>query len=200
MAWVCCCCGALGPIDKLNQLCNTSVTLFQVPILGHLSPSRFSLLMELLKILSGTIESDTKLVEDYQVEHAPWSSPDLAIRVQILVWRGIGYSVASWQPSYLVLSGSYLICWNLKHPRTISGALAMKYLQTMLEVLLPVLLCVFEAWASRSFRNSDEYHYDPEKCEHVGPKFTTSHGGNTATRMIWRFIVANDLKECSKIT
>ncbi|GJV06808.1 hypothetical protein Tco_1344464 [Tanacetum coccineum] len=37
-------------------------------------------------------------------------------------------------------------------------------------------------------------------CEHAGPKVTTSHGGNTTTRMIWRFTVADDLKECSKIT
>ncbi|GJT98450.1 hypothetical protein Tco_1093968 [Tanacetum coccineum] len=53
---------------------------------------------------------------------------------------------------------------------------------------------------SRRFRNSDEYNHDPEKCEHVGPKVTTSHGGNNTTRMIWRFTVADDLKECSKIT
>ncbi|GJS42605.1 retrovirus-related pol polyprotein from transposon TNT 1-94 [Tanacetum coccineum] len=50
------------------------------------------------------------------------------------------------------------------------------------------------------FRNSDEYNHDPEKCEHAGPKVTTSHGGNNTTRMIWRFTVAADLKECSKIT
>ncbi|GKB09131.1 heterogeneous nuclear ribonucleoprotein F, partial [Tanacetum coccineum] len=37
-------------------------------------------------------------------------------------------------------------------------------------------------------------------CEYAGPKVTTSHGGNTSTRMIWRFTVADDLKECSKIT
>ncbi|GJV70995.1 hypothetical protein Tco_1490990 [Tanacetum coccineum] len=51
-----------------------------------------------------------------------------------------------------------------------------------------------------SFRNSDEYNHDPEKCEHAGSKVTTSHEGNNSTRMIWRFTVANDLKECSKIT
>ncbi|GKB13499.1 hypothetical protein Tco_0847422 [Tanacetum coccineum] len=37
-------------------------------------------------------------------------------------------------------------------------------------------------------------------CEHAGPNVTTSHGGHTSTRMIWRFTVADDLKECSKIT
>ncbi|GJR33844.1 putative reverse transcriptase domain-containing protein [Tanacetum coccineum] len=37
-------------------------------------------------------------------------------------------------------------------------------------------------------------------CEHAGLNITTSHGGHTSTRMIWRFTVADDLKECSKIT
>ncbi|GJZ23253.1 gag-pol polyprotein [Tanacetum coccineum] len=52
----------------------------------------------------------------------------------------------------------------------------------------------------KRFRSSDEYNHDPEKCEHVGPKVTTSHEGNNTTRMIWRFTMADDLKECSKIT
>ncbi|GKA16701.1 hypothetical protein Tco_0696538 [Tanacetum coccineum] len=50
------------------------------------------------------------------------------------------------------------------------------------------------------FCNSDACYYDPEKYEHASPKVTTSHGGNTTTRMIWRFIVDDDLKENSKIT
>ncbi|GJY34363.1 hypothetical protein Tco_0418832 [Tanacetum coccineum] len=50
------------------------------------------------------------------------------------------------------------------------------------------------------FRNSDACYHDPEKCEHAGPKVTTSHGVNTTTRMIWRFTVDDDLKENSKIT
>ncbi|XP_071698618.1 uncharacterized protein [Rutidosis leptorrhynchoides] len=105
-------CGIVVIVDqiKVPHPCHPSTRVsVQVPALAiHLSPSRLSRLMELLKILSGTIESGSKLVEDYQAEHAPWSSPDLATEVQILVWRGIGYSVASWQPSYLVLSGLYL--------------------------------------------------------------------------------------------
>ncbi|GJZ03689.1 hypothetical protein Tco_0536964 [Tanacetum coccineum] len=51
-----------------------------------------------------------------------------------------------------------------------------------------------------SFRNSNACYHDPEKCEHAGPKVTTSHGGITTTRMIKRFTVADDLKESSKIT
>ncbi|KAI3677367.1 hypothetical protein L1987_86993 [Smallanthus sonchifolius] len=102
-------CGIVVIVDQIKVPHPSTRVSVQVPTLGiHLSPSRFSRLMELLKILSGTIESSTKLVEDYQAEHAPWSSPDLATDVQVLVWRGIGYSVASWQPSYLVLSGLYL--------------------------------------------------------------------------------------------
>ncbi|GKA79019.1 hypothetical protein Tco_0785556 [Tanacetum coccineum] len=38
------------------------------------------------------------------------------------------------------------------------------------------------------------------RCEHAGLKVTTLHGGNTTTRMIKRFTVADDLKESSKIT
>ncbi|GJS95419.1 hypothetical protein Tco_0802387 [Tanacetum coccineum] len=51
-----------------------------------------------------------------------------------------------------------------------------------------------------SFRNSNACYHDPEKCEHAGPKVTTSHGGITTTRMIKRFTMADDLKESSKIT
>ncbi|GKB37849.1 hypothetical protein Tco_0882791 [Tanacetum coccineum] len=54
----------------------------------------------------------------------------------------------------------------------------------------------FQLGNSRRFYNSDEYNHDPEKCEHAGPKVITSHEGNNTTRMIWRFTVADDLKEC----
>ncbi|GJX92906.1 hypothetical protein Tco_0347492, partial [Tanacetum coccineum] len=51
-----------------------------------------------------------------------------------------------------------------------------------------------------SFRKSNACYHDPKQCEHAGPKVTTIHGGNTTTRMIKRFTVADDLKESSKIT
>ncbi|XLT36652.1 hypothetical protein HN873_067944 [Arachis hypogaea] len=38
---------------------------------------------------------------------APWSR-DLVVDGRILVWKGIGNSVATWQTCFLVLSGSYL--------------------------------------------------------------------------------------------
>ncbi|KAI3512412.1 hypothetical protein L1887_19727 [Cichorium endivia] len=105
-------CGILVIAEKIkvpHPLHPSTRVSVQVPTLGiRFSPSRFARIMELLKVLSGTIESGTKLVEEYQAEHSPWSSPDIANDVQTLVWRGIGYSVASWQPSHLVLSGLYL--------------------------------------------------------------------------------------------
>lgn len=73
--------------------------------------------------------------EKFQDELAPWNPPDLAADAQILVWKvsatnvglflqaflliinffnqhfilqGIGYSVATWKPCFIVLSGFYL--------------------------------------------------------------------------------------------
>ncbi|GKB22525.1 retrovirus-related pol polyprotein from transposon TNT 1-94, partial [Tanacetum coccineum] len=44
-------------------------------------------------------------------------------------------------------------------------------------------------------------HTQQETCDHAGPKVTTSHGSNTSQqRMLKRFTVADDLKECSNIT
>ncbi|GJX27114.1 retrovirus-related pol polyprotein from transposon TNT 1-94 [Tanacetum coccineum] len=61
------------------------------------------------------------------------------------------------------------------------------------------LLLTYTCRNSRRFYNSDVCYHDPEKCEHAGPMVTTLHGGNTKTRMIKRFTVADDLKESSKI-
>ncbi|GJY67771.1 retrovirus-related pol polyprotein from transposon TNT 1-94 [Tanacetum coccineum] len=48
--------------------------------------------------------------------------------------------------------------------------------------------------------SSEFYLITCKKCEHACPKVTTLHGGNTTTRMIKRFTMADDLKESSKIT
>ncbi|XP_057475541.1 uncharacterized protein LOC130763619 isoform X1 [Actinidia eriantha] len=82
----------------------------QVPSLGiHFSPARYCRLMDLLNILYGTTQSSGQPeFEKLQAEFVPWNRPDLATEARILVWRGIGYSVAAWQPCYLVLSGLYL--------------------------------------------------------------------------------------------
>lgn len=82
----------------------------QVPNLGiHFSPARYFRLMELLNILIGTMETCGQTTLDkFQAELAPWNPADLATNARILVWKGIGNSVAAWQPCFLVLSGLYL--------------------------------------------------------------------------------------------
>ncbi|XP_047948182.1 uncharacterized protein LOC125194160 isoform X1 [Salvia hispanica] len=82
----------------------------QIPSLGlHFSPKRYFRLNELLNLLNGAMHSDEQhRVEHLQTGHVPWSPLDLATEARILVWRGIGYSVASWQPCYIVLSGLHL--------------------------------------------------------------------------------------------
>ncbi|KAI4335042.1 hypothetical protein L6164_013726 [Bauhinia variegata] len=82
----------------------------QVPNLRiHFSPERYFRIMELLNILYGTVETCSQPASDnFQAKLAPWSLADLATDGRILVWRGIGNSVATWQSCFLVLSGSYL--------------------------------------------------------------------------------------------
>ncbi|KAE8735933.1 Calcium-dependent lipid-binding family protein isoform 3 [Hibiscus syriacus] len=79
----------------------------QVPKLGiHLSPARYCRLMELLNILYAAMDARVQpSVVDFQAGVASWSATDLATHAKILVWRGIGNSIASWQPCYVVLSG-----------------------------------------------------------------------------------------------
>ncbi|XP_050374958.1 uncharacterized protein LOC126792594 [Argentina anserina] len=80
----------------------------QVPNLGvHFSPLRFQRLMKLSNILYGNLENiGQPAVDDFQAENAPWNPADLYTDARILVWKGIGNSVATWQPCFLVLSGT----------------------------------------------------------------------------------------------
>ncbi|RAL47445.1 hypothetical protein DM860_013410 [Cuscuta australis] len=83
----------------------------QLPSIGvHFSPARLHRLLELFDILHRTIPDTEQhpLFESTQAELFPWHPPDLATDARILVWKGIGYSIAAWQPCYLVLSGLYL--------------------------------------------------------------------------------------------
>ncbi|KAI8561923.1 hypothetical protein RHMOL_Rhmol04G0379800 [Rhododendron molle] len=82
----------------------------QVPSLGmHFSPARYCRLMKLLNILYSTTQGRSQPgSENSQAEFVSWNPPDLATEARILVWRGIGYSVAAWQPCFLVLSGLYV--------------------------------------------------------------------------------------------
>ncbi|KAI5415494.1 hypothetical protein KIW84_040789 [Lathyrus oleraceus] len=82
----------------------------QVPNLGiHFSSERYFRIMELLNILYKTMDNCSQPTSDsFQSKLTPWSSVDLATHGRILVWKGIGNSVATWHPCFLVLSGSYL--------------------------------------------------------------------------------------------
>ncbi|KAK1307202.1 hypothetical protein QJS10_CPA10g01570 [Acorus calamus] len=82
----------------------------QVPNLGmHFSPARYGRLMDLLNILYGSKENSDQNSDGYlQTGLVPWYPADLASDARILVWRGIGNSVAEWKPCFIVLSGFYL--------------------------------------------------------------------------------------------
>ncbi|KAH1088253.1 hypothetical protein AAZX31_07G215500 [Glycine max] len=82
----------------------------QVPNLGiHFSSERYFRIMELLSLLYETMENCSQPTTDnFQSKVVPWSPVDLATDGRILIWKGIGNSVATWNPCFLVLSGSYL--------------------------------------------------------------------------------------------
>ncbi|PRQ39555.1 putative vacuolar protein sorting-associated protein [Rosa chinensis] len=92
----------------------------QVPNLGvHFSPSRFQRLMKLLNIFYGTLETvGQPAVDNFQAERAPWSPADLYTDARILVWKGIGNSVATWQPCFLVLSGTNIFVLESEKSQT----------------------------------------------------------------------------------
>ncbi|XP_047337153.1 uncharacterized protein LOC124940662 [Impatiens glandulifera] len=106
-------CGIAVIVDQIKMLHpsypSTRISV-QVPSLGiHFSPARYRQLMELLNIFSGTSQSNSLRDSDNQeTELALWNPPDLATEARILVWRGIGFSVAAWQSCFLVLSGLHL--------------------------------------------------------------------------------------------
>ncbi|KAF3970469.1 hypothetical protein CMV_005848 [Castanea mollissima] len=106
-------CGMVVLVDQIKvphpRYPSTCISI-QVPNLGiHFSPARYSRLMELLNIVYGTVEArGQSTVDCFQAELAPWSPADIANDARILFWKGIGNSVATWQPCFLVLSGLYL--------------------------------------------------------------------------------------------
>ncbi|KAI7993232.1 putative vacuolar protein sorting-associated protein 13A [Camellia lanceoleosa] len=106
-------CGMAVIVDQIKvphpSYPSTRVSV-QVPSLGiHFSPARYCRLMELFNILYGTTQSSGQPeLENFQADFVPWNSPDLATEARILVWRGIGYSVAAWHPCFIVLTGLYL--------------------------------------------------------------------------------------------
>ncbi|XP_077211040.1 calcium-dependent lipid-binding family protein isoform X2 [Tasmannia lanceolata] len=106
-------CGMSVVVDQIKiphpHYPSTRVSV-QVPSLGiHFSPERYCRIMDLLSILYDTVESsDQNASEDLDTAVSPWHPSDLATYARILVWRGIGNSVAEWQSCYLVLSGLHL--------------------------------------------------------------------------------------------
>ncbi|KAK9139107.1 hypothetical protein Scep_008788 [Stephania cephalantha] len=106
-------CGMAVIVDQIKiphpSYPSTRISI-QVPNLGiHFSPARYCKLMELLNLLYGMVDtSDQNASEDFQTGLAVWGPADLSADARILVWRGIGNSVAEWHPCHLVLSGLYL--------------------------------------------------------------------------------------------
>ncbi|ONK67151.1 uncharacterized protein A4U43_C06F16540 [Asparagus officinalis] len=106
-------CGMSVIIDQIKiphpRYPSTRISV-QVPNLGiHFSPERYCRIMELLSIFYSTIESSSQDTDvSLRPGSLPWLPADLTTDARILVWRGIGHTLAEWQPCYLVLSGLYL--------------------------------------------------------------------------------------------
>lgn len=103
-------CGMSVIVDQIKiphpSYPSTRISL-QVPDLGiHFSPERYCRVLELLNIFYSSMEMVDK---DTDVSlcpgTVPWLPADLATDARILGWRGIGNTLAEWQPCYLVLSG-----------------------------------------------------------------------------------------------
>ncbi|XP_020230234.1 uncharacterized protein LOC109811015 [Cajanus cajan] len=105
----------------------STLVSIQVPNLGiHFSSERYFRIMELLSLLYKTIETCSQPTTDsFQLKLAPWSPDDLATDGRILVWKGLGNSVATWNPCFLVLSGSYLYVFESAKSQSYQRYLSM---------------------------------------------------------------------------
>ncbi|KAK7291737.1 hypothetical protein RIF29_07114 [Crotalaria pallida] len=99
----------------------------QVPNLSiHFSSERYFRIMDLLDILYKTMDSYSISTGDsFEAKITPWSPSDLAADGRILVWKGIGNSVATWHPCFLVLSGSYLYVFESAKSQSFQRYLSM---------------------------------------------------------------------------
>ncbi|KAE9602547.1 putative vacuolar protein sorting-associated protein [Lupinus albus] len=99
----------------------------QVPNLSiHFSSERYFRIMELLNILYETMETySLSTADSFEAKLYPWSPSDLASDGRILVWKGIGNSVATWHPCFLVLSGSYLYVFESAKSQSYQRYLSM---------------------------------------------------------------------------
>lgn len=123
-------CGVAVIVDQIKvphpSYPSTRVSV-QVPNLGiHFSPARYRRLMELLDILFGPkgIMGQPR-IDSFEAALAPWTPIDLASDARILVWRGIGNSMATWQPCFLVLSGFYLYLLESEKSHSYQRCLSM---------------------------------------------------------------------------
>ncbi|KAH6816807.1 calcium-dependent lipid-binding family protein [Perilla frutescens var. frutescens] len=101
-------------------------------------------LNELLNLLNGAMHSDDQhAVEHLQTGLVPWNPPDLATEARILVWKGIGYSVATWQPCFLVLSGLHLYVLESETSQSYQRSwLVNKYVMFLLQMLVVHFVCI----------------------------------------------------------
>ncbi|XP_028786889.1 uncharacterized protein LOC114742843 [Neltuma alba] len=101
--------------------------LVQVPNVGiHFSPTRYLKIVELMNIIYGALETCSEpAAGSFQDKLGPWSPGALATNCRILVWKGIGNSVASWQPCFLVLSGSYIYVYESASSHSYQRCLSM---------------------------------------------------------------------------
>uniref|UniRef100_A0A1J3IH98 Putative vacuolar protein sorting-associated protein 13A n=1 Tax=Noccaea caerulescens TaxID=107243 RepID=A0A1J3IH98_NOCCA len=106
-------CGMAVIVDQIKvphpRYPSTRISI-QVPNIGvHFSPTRYMRIMQLSDILYGAMKTYSQAPVDHIPDGIqPWSPADLVCDAKILVWKGIGNSVATWQPCHLVLSGLYL--------------------------------------------------------------------------------------------
>ncbi|CAH2036004.1 unnamed protein product [Thlaspi arvense] len=106
-------CGMAVIVDQIKvphpSYPSTRISI-QVPNIGvHFSPTRYMRIMQLSDILYGVMKTYSQApADDIPDGIQPWSPADLVNDARILVWKGIGNSVATWQPCHLVLSGLYL--------------------------------------------------------------------------------------------
>ncbi|XP_019418850.1 PREDICTED: uncharacterized protein LOC109329610 isoform X2 [Lupinus angustifolius] len=99
----------------------------QVPNLSiHFSSERYFRIMELLNILYKTMETySLSTADSFEAKLTARSPSDLATDGRILVWKGIGNSVATWHPCFLVLSGSYLYIFESANSQSYQRYLSM---------------------------------------------------------------------------
>ncbi|KAK7348007.1 hypothetical protein VNO80_22555 [Phaseolus coccineus] len=99
----------------------------QVPNLGiHFSSERNFRIMELLSLLYKAMETCNQATTDSsESKPLPWNPSDLTTDGRILVWKGIGNSIATWSPCFLVLSGSYLYVFESAKSQSYQRYLSM---------------------------------------------------------------------------